>query len=220
MVVPASHKGPIWDHHTDFGEEKGHLFVGGIESTNCDTSTAVQICGKAGSVSLHHVREVHGSDHNRSERNRRILFIECIGADAWPLLGCPEFRDDSGRVDHGSSPDEPPWFHHAEAEFDPATCSLRSPTDPTLCLPLTMPETDNRGTPMIGRGVSDAPRMEPAPVRMPMPRANAPPGPGGGAATARTRESAYSLREKKRKDVKRGREAEGKPLASSYITNE
>ena len=172
MVVPASHKGPIWDHHTDFGE-RGHLFVGGIESTNVDTSAAVQICGPAGSVSVHHVREVHGSDHNRSACDRRILFIECVGADAWPLLGCPELQSDA-------SDGAAPWYHHAPAEFDAATCALRSPTDPTLCLPLTMPATDDRGTPMMGRGVSDAPRMEPAPVRMPMPRADAPAGPGGG----------------------------------------
>jgi ectoine hydroxylase-related dioxygenase (phytanoyl-CoA dioxygenase family) len=82
MVVPASHKAPIMDHHTDFGK-RGRLFVGGIESTHCDTSAAVELCGGAGSVSLHHVRAVHGSNHNRSTRDRRILFIECVGADAW-----------------------------------------------------------------------------------------------------------------------------------------
>jgi ectoine hydroxylase-related dioxygenase (phytanoyl-CoA dioxygenase family) len=145
MVVPASHKAPIMDHHTDFGK-RGRLFVGGIESTHCDTSAAVELCGGAGSVSLHHVRAVHGSNHNRSTRDRRILFIECVGADAWPLLGCPEFQGDDGGV-----ADPAKWWHHAPAEFDASTCALRSPIDPTLCLPLTMPATDGRGVAMMGR---------------------------------------------------------------------
>lgn len=183
MVIPASHKAPIWDHHTDFGTAGGgHLFVGGVEATNCDASSAVQLCGRAGSVSFHHVRTMHGSDHNRSKRSRRILFIECIGADAWPLLGCPEFSDDST----AAMVTPRPWYCHAPAEFDPISCSLRSPNDPTLSMPLTMPSTDNRGTAMMGHGVSDRPRMERVPVRIPLPRAAAPPGPGSGIYATQT----------------------------------
>jgi hypothetical protein len=29
---------------------------------------------------------VHGSDLNRSARPRRLLVIECVAADAWPLV--------------------------------------------------------------------------------------------------------------------------------------
>ena len=45
--------------------------------------------GPAGSVSLHHGRAVHGSDLNRSPNPRRLVVIECIAADAWPLVDAP-----------------------------------------------------------------------------------------------------------------------------------
>jgi hypothetical protein len=45
------------------------------------------LTGKAGSMSIHHVRMLHGSAPNVSDRNRLILFYECAAADAWPLAG-------------------------------------------------------------------------------------------------------------------------------------
>jgi len=40
-----------------------------------------------GSISLHHVRTVHGSDLNRSAADRALLLYEITAADAWPLAG-------------------------------------------------------------------------------------------------------------------------------------
>ena len=128
---------------------------------------------------MHHVREVHGSDHNRSTRDRRIVFIECIGADAWPLLACPEFADDQPE---GSSP----WYHHASAVLDGSTSTLRGPRNEAL--QLSWPAADGRGTAMMGDGVSEAARFEaaPVPVRMPLPRASAEGLPGGGIYSLHT----------------------------------
>ncbi|MBO0738371.1 MAG: phytanoyl-CoA dioxygenase family protein [Alphaproteobacteria bacterium] len=84
MVVPGSHLGPIYDHHGADGR-----FCGAIDPGNCDLdfSRAVPCLGKAGSVTVHHVRAVHGSATNFSGRERRLLLFQYRAADAWPLLG-------------------------------------------------------------------------------------------------------------------------------------
>ncbi len=81
LVVPGSHQGPVFDHHSE------GYFIGGIEAveTKADLSTAVPIHGRAGSMSVHHVRALHGSALNLSGKPRRILFYEIAAADAWPL---------------------------------------------------------------------------------------------------------------------------------------
>jgi ectoine hydroxylase len=83
MILPGTHKGPVFDHHHD-----GH-FCGAMdpERDGLDLSKAAKATGPAGSISIHHARVVHGSDLNRTSRDRRILFYEVAAADAWPLLG-------------------------------------------------------------------------------------------------------------------------------------
>ena len=90
LALPASHRGPTYDHHS-----KG-VFCGAInmEAAGLDARHAVKMTGRAGSASVHHVRLVHGSDLNRSPRQRRVLFVEVAAADAWPLCGTTtRFRD-------------------------------------------------------------------------------------------------------------------------------
>ncbi|HTV43774.1 MAG TPA: phytanoyl-CoA dioxygenase family protein [Stellaceae bacterium] len=84
MVVPGSHRGPIFDHHGPDGR-----FCGAIDPESCDIgiSRAVPCLGKAGSITVHHVRAVHGSATNFSGRPRRFLLFQYRAADAWPLLG-------------------------------------------------------------------------------------------------------------------------------------
>ncbi len=84
LVVPGSHKGPVWDHHGPDGR-----FCGAIDPGRCnlDLSRALPCLGKAGSVTVHHVRAVHGSATNFSGRERRFLLYQYRAADAWPLLG-------------------------------------------------------------------------------------------------------------------------------------
>ena len=81
QVIPGSHKGPIHDHHA------GGYFCGAIDPTRCDADfdAAVPLKGTAGSVTFHHVRAVHGSAMNRSDRSRNFLLYQFTANDAWPL---------------------------------------------------------------------------------------------------------------------------------------
>jgi len=83
MVVPGTHRGPIHDHH-----HQG-VFVGAIDPRRItdDTQRAVPLIAKAGSVTLHHARLIHGSALNTSRRPRSFLLYEAMAADAWPLAG-------------------------------------------------------------------------------------------------------------------------------------
>jgi ectoine hydroxylase-related dioxygenase (phytanoyl-CoA dioxygenase family) len=91
LVVPGSHKGPVWDHHGPDGRFCGAIDPGRHpEHSGLDLSCALPCLGKAGSVTVHHVRAVHGSATNFSGRERRFLLYQYRAADAWPLLG---FKD-------------------------------------------------------------------------------------------------------------------------------
>ncbi len=79
LVVPASHKGPIYDHHYE-----GH-FSGAITDPRFDDKSAVPVTLKAGGISIHHARTIHGSTPNRSKHARRLLLFQYCAIDAWPL---------------------------------------------------------------------------------------------------------------------------------------
>ena len=85
MIVPGSHKGPTYDHHQD------GRFVGGfnIESAGLDVSSAEMVTGPVGACSFHHVRAVHGSAKNTSDRDRRLLLYQIAAGDAWDIRGLP-----------------------------------------------------------------------------------------------------------------------------------
>ncbi|MEO9190788.1 MAG: phytanoyl-CoA dioxygenase family protein [Acetobacteraceae bacterium] len=85
LIVPGSHRGPIFDHHAD------GRFCGAMDPTrrDVDYAKAIALTGEAGSITVHHVRAVHGSAPNVSERDRRLLLLQFRAADAWPLLGFP-----------------------------------------------------------------------------------------------------------------------------------
>jgi ectoine hydroxylase-related dioxygenase (phytanoyl-CoA dioxygenase family) len=83
MVIPGSHKGPTLDH------TRNGVFAGAIDPADpaFDFSKAVTLTGRAGSMSIHHVRLLHGSAPNMSDRARLICFYELAAGDAWPLAG-------------------------------------------------------------------------------------------------------------------------------------
>ena len=83
MVIPGSHRGPVFDHHYE------GYFAGAIDpsASGLDVSRAVPLTGEAGTVTLHHVRMVHGSESNLSDRDRPLLLLGYCAADAWPLRG-------------------------------------------------------------------------------------------------------------------------------------
>ena len=89
LLLPGSHRGPVHDHRAE------GVFVGGFNplERGLDVSNAVSFTGKAGTISLHHVRLVHGSSVNRSSRDRRMLFLEIAAADAWPLAGVASYEE-------------------------------------------------------------------------------------------------------------------------------
>jgi phytanoyl-CoA hydroxylase len=85
LVLPRSHTGPIHDHHAE------GRFCGAIDisRSDLDLSRAVPCVGRAGTITIHHARLVHGSAANRSVRPRRFLLHQYRAADAWPLLRWP-----------------------------------------------------------------------------------------------------------------------------------
>jgi phytanoyl-CoA hydroxylase len=93
LMIPGSHVGPILDHHDADGR-----FCGAIDPNagGIDFSQAVPCLGKAGTITIHHVRLVHGSATNLSGRERRFLLYQYRAADAWPLLG---FKDGIEKFD-------------------------------------------------------------------------------------------------------------------------
>ena len=93
LILPGSHQGAVYDHHGSDGR-----FCGAMDPGACDLDFAkARPClGRAGSVTVHHVRAVHGSATNVSGAQRRFLLFQYRAADAWPLLG---FKDGIEKFD-------------------------------------------------------------------------------------------------------------------------
>ncbi len=105
LVVPGSHKGPVYDHHDPDG-----YFCGAFNphDQSYDVSQAHMLTGPAGSMSIHHVRAVHGSAMNTSDRPRRLLLTEYAAADAFPLVSRKgSFEDYEARMVRGVSTKTP-----------------------------------------------------------------------------------------------------------------
>ena len=82
QVIPGSHKGEIYDHHSN------GYFCGAIDpvAADLDFDCAVPLTGSAGSMTFHHVRTVHGSALNKSDVSRNFLLYQFTANDAWPLI--------------------------------------------------------------------------------------------------------------------------------------
>lgn len=101
-MVPGSHKGPVFDHHSE------GVFAGAMDPAFVDMPKAVPCVGKAGSMSFHHVRTVHGSAENLSDKPRTLLLYEFAAADAWPLFYVPpDLAAYDARLVSGESTIEP-----------------------------------------------------------------------------------------------------------------
>ena len=95
LVLPGSHRGPTFDHHGSDGR-----FCGAMEPARdqLDYGSALALVAPAGACSFHHVRAVHGSAQNRSLHSRNLLLFEFAAADAFPLLGVPDWDDFNARL--------------------------------------------------------------------------------------------------------------------------
>lgn len=85
LVIPGSHKGPIYTHHQD-----GH-FAGAVTEEVPNADKAVPIEVRAGGISIHHVRTLHASATNRSAYPRRLLLFQYCSIDSWPLMGLKDW---------------------------------------------------------------------------------------------------------------------------------
>jgi ectoine hydroxylase-related dioxygenase (phytanoyl-CoA dioxygenase family) len=95
LVTPGTHNREVWNHH---GED-GH-FAGLIdpEEIKDEIGRAIPCMGKPGSMSFHHVRALHGSALNTSDRPRNLLLYEVAASDAWPLMGVKDFDEFNSRL--------------------------------------------------------------------------------------------------------------------------
>jgi ectoine hydroxylase-related dioxygenase (phytanoyl-CoA dioxygenase family) len=95
LVMPGGHRGPTFNHHGSDG-----VFCGAMEPLRdgLDFTKAVPLIAPAGSCSFHHVRAVHGSAENRSTLSRNLLLYEFSAADAFPLMGIPDWNEFNSRL--------------------------------------------------------------------------------------------------------------------------
>lgn len=104
LVVPGSHTGPTYNHHGADGR-----FCGAINPADVAGAAerAVPLTGAAGSMSFHHVRALHGSALNTSDRSRNLLLFEVAASDAWPLVGVSDLAAFDGLLLSGPPTIEP-----------------------------------------------------------------------------------------------------------------
>jgi phytanoyl-CoA hydroxylase len=100
MVIPGSHRGPVLDHWKD------GRFMGAV-SGPLDLSDARPLEIRAGGISIHHTRTLHGSAPNRSPKQRRLLLYTYAVADAWPLSGVTDMGAFNTQMLRGTPPAAP-----------------------------------------------------------------------------------------------------------------
>jgi phytanoyl-CoA hydroxylase len=103
LYLPGTHKGPTHNHHAD------GRFCGAMDpaAVPLDFKSALGATGPSGSCSFHHVRLVHGSAQNTSDRPRQLLLYECSAADAWPLVNWSNLEEFDSRMICGEPTVEP-----------------------------------------------------------------------------------------------------------------
>jgi phytanoyl-CoA hydroxylase len=95
LVTPGTHTGPVWSHHGEDGRFCGLIDP---EVIRGEIDRAIPCMGTAGSMSFHHVRALHGSALNTSNRSRNLLLYEVAASDAWPLMGVKDFDEFNSRL--------------------------------------------------------------------------------------------------------------------------
>ena len=121
QFVPGSHLGPTLDHHLPGSPPEGGFFCGGVTDPSFSAEGAVSVPVKAGGISLHAGRMLHGSPHNMSDKPRRILFLQFTALDAFPLMGIS---------DHEAFFGEDVVLGEATVEPRTKACPVRMPFPP------------------------------------------------------------------------------------------
>jgi ectoine hydroxylase len=111
-VIPGSHNGPLYDQYNDKGQWTGCLSDQDLK--RIDLSKAVYLEGKAGSLTIHNCRTIHGSKQNDTAADRPLFLVTLASSDAYAYTGNPI----KSRYEHfhirGS---KAKWAHH-----DPRPC--------------------------------------------------------------------------------------------------
>lgn len=101
MILPGSHKGPTLNHH------QNGAFVGAVTEPDFTPVGAVPVELKSGGITIHHVRALHGSAPNTSEKPRRLLLFQYCAVDAWPLKGIPDWDSFNDFIIRGEPTNQP-----------------------------------------------------------------------------------------------------------------
>ena len=101
LVTPGSQVGPVLDHWRE------GRFVGGVMERTFPVEEAVPLEVRAGGMTIHHVRTLHGSAPNHSAKQRRLLLYTYAAADAWPLSGVSDQADFDAKMLRGKAPAAP-----------------------------------------------------------------------------------------------------------------
>lgn len=99
VVLPGSHRGPVYNHHQQ------NEFVGAVHADDLQQviDNAVTLTAPAGSVSIHHVRMLHGSASNHSHANRPLLLFNYLAVDAFPIFHQYEWNSFNQRILRGEA---------------------------------------------------------------------------------------------------------------------
>ncbi len=116
MVIPGSHKLPVFDHHLN------NKFVGGIPPTELNgvTENPLLLEGKAGSLTVHHARTLHASTTNYSDGQRPFLVLNYFAVDAFPIFFSYDWDEFNSRILLGEPTNIP--------RYEPVRCKLPFPT--------------------------------------------------------------------------------------------
>ena len=101
LVMPKSHKGKIYDHHQD------GRFAGAVTEQGFSFADAAKVELGAGGISIHHVRALHASLPNTSPQARRLLLLQYVAGDAWPLNGTLDWESYCGTFLRGEPSNVP-----------------------------------------------------------------------------------------------------------------
>ena len=84
-VIPGSQDGPLFDLYDEQGAWTGNIREADLPQINI--GAAEYLGGRAGSITVHNCRSIHGSPPNNSDRPRPLLLCAYSCADAFPITG-------------------------------------------------------------------------------------------------------------------------------------
>ena len=109
VVLPKSHTGRLFNQYNESDQWVGCLSPQDAETL--DTNTATELCGRAGSLTIHNCRTLHSSMPNRSDSFRPLLLNAFSAADAMPYTPVPTPSKHFQTIIRGTAAR---WAHHDE----------------------------------------------------------------------------------------------------------